>query len=234
MARLRVGTSGYAYKEWKGSFYPEKLPAAGMLGFYAERFPTVEINHSFYRMPTEKILDGWASGVPTGFQFALKLNQKITHIQRLKNCEDLLRRFLEVSSILAQDDRLGPVLVQLPPNFRADLPRLDAFLQLRPRAIRFALEVRHVSWHTDEFYELLRRHQTALCLAETDEDTPPDLTTTDFTYLRLRRESYTPKQLAAWKKRMDDWVAGGVDVFAYIKHEDAGKAPAYARRLLET
>lgn len=231
MAELRVGTSGYSYKEWKGSFYPEKLPAGEMLRFYASHFPTVEINHTFYRMPTEKVLESWMAAVPADFQFALKLNQKITHIQKLQNCEDTLKRFLEVASVLAGEKRLGPVLVQLPPSFRADLEQLEAFLRLRPPAFRFALEVRHPSWHTEETYSLLRRHGTALCLAETDKTAAPLVLTADFTYVRLRRESYTGKQLVAWKKRFQQWRAAGIDVYAYVKHEEAGKAPVYAHKL---
>src|SRR3989441_2184264 len=160
--QLRAGTSGYAYKEWKGSFYPEKLPDREMLRFYSQHFSTVEINHSFYRMPTERLLVQWAECVPGGFQFALKANQQITHIQKLRNCESTLKRFLEAASILGDGDHLGPILVQLPPTFRADIDGLEEFLKLRPRAFRFALEVRHSSWHSDETYALLRQYQTAL------------------------------------------------------------------------
>jgi len=233
-AALRVGTSGYAYKPWKGPFYPEKLPDKEMLGFYGQHFPTVEINNTFYRMPTERLLTGWAAQVPASFQFALKVNQQITHIQRLCGVEATLKRFLEVSSLLANEGRLGPILVQLPPNFRADLALLDEFLALRPPAFRFACEFRHPTWYTDDTYSLLRRHGVALCLAETEEDTPPDILTADFVYARLRRESYTPKQLRTWKERFDNWVSQGIDVYAFLKHEDAGKAPAWARRLLES
>src|SRR5437899_10236528 len=146
--QLLVGTSGYSYKQWKGSFYPEKLPDREMLSFYAKQFATVEINHSFYRMPTENVLLQWAQTVPEGFKFALKANQQITHIQKLRNCESTLKRFLEAASILGDGDHLGPILVQLPPTFRADLNGLEEFLKLRPRAFRFALEVRHSSWHS--------------------------------------------------------------------------------------
>src|SRR3989475_12464151 len=183
--RLRACTSGYAYKEWKGSFYPEKLPDREMLRFYSQHFSTVEINHSFYRMPTERLLVQWAECVPGGFQFALKANQQITHIQRLRNCESTLKRFLEVASVLSEGGHLGPILVQLPPNFKCDRPLLEDFLKLRPNAFRFAFEVRHASWHAEETYALLRRHSTALCLAETDEQTPPDVLTAEFTYVRL-------------------------------------------------
>ncbi|HET6931203.1 MAG TPA: DUF72 domain-containing protein, partial [Candidatus Acidoferrum sp.] len=140
--QLRVGTSGYSYKQWKGSFYPEKLPDREMLSFYSGQFKTVEINHSFYRMPTESVLLQWAKSVPEGFKFALKANQQITHIKRLRGCEETLKRFLEVASVLNDGDHLGPVLVQLPPNFKFDQPLLEDFLALRPQAFLFAFEVR--------------------------------------------------------------------------------------------
>jgi len=227
-----VGTSGYSYKEWKGKFYPEKLPDKEMLRFYSEQFSTVEINHSFYRMPTENLLVQWAKTVPEGFRFALKANQQITHIKRLRNSQDTLKRFLEVASVLNDGDHLGPILVQLPPTFKFDQPLLEEFLALRPPAFLFAFEVRHPSWYTEETYAVLRRHNTALCLSETDKQTPPDVITAPFTYARLRLENYTPKQLKAWRKRFDVWLAQGVDVYVYCKHEDAGKAPAYARQIL--
>lgn len=203
-----------------------------MLSFYSQQFPTVEINHSFYRMPTENLLLQWAQSVPPGFRFALKANQKITHIQRLRNCESTLKRFLEVASVLLEGDHLGPILVQLPPNFKCDHALLAEFLALRPTAFMFAFEVRHASWYTEQTYEILRQHKTALCIAETDEQVPPEMLTTDFTYMRLRREDYAAKELAAWRKRFDEWTGQGVDVYAYFKHEDAGKAPAFARKLL--
>lgn len=232
MAQLRVGTSGYAYKEWKGSFYPKKLADREMLRFYSRHFPTVEINNTFYRMPTESLVEKWAGEVPEGFAFSLKAAQKITHVQRLRDCESTVLRFLEAASVLSGERRLGPVLFQLPPTFRADLNALEGLLQLRPAAFRFALEVRHPSWHTQATYDLLRKHETALCLAETDKETPPLVLTADFAYVRLRREAYTPRQLATWKQRLAEWVKSGIDVYAYLKHEEAGRAPAYARRLL--
>ena len=204
-AKLHVGTSGYSYKQWKGSFY---------------------------RMPTESVLLGWAKSVPEGFRFALKANQQITHIKRLRDCESTLKRFLEVASVLNDGDHLGPVLVQLPPNFKFDQLLLEEFLALRPPAFQFAFEVRHASWYTEETYATLRKHNVALCLAETEKQTPPDVLTADFTYVRLRMENYTPAQLATWKKRFDAWLKQGIDVFTYCKHEDEGKAPAYARQLL--
>lgn len=203
-----------------------------MLSFYAQQFPTVEINYTFYRMPTESTLLNMAKSVPEGFRMALKANQKITHIQRLRGCEATLKRFLEVASVLNEGSHLGPILVQLPPNFKFDRPLLEDFLALRPNAFLFAFEVRHASWYTEETYELLRRHQTALVLSETDKQTPPEVITAGFTYARLRLENYTAKQISAWRKRFDTWLAQGTDVYVYFKHEDAGKAPAYARQLI--
>jgi uncharacterized protein YecE (DUF72 family) len=203
-----------------------------MLSFYGKQFSTVEINHSFYRMPTESVLLGWAKDVPQGFRFALKANQKITHIQRLRNCGETLKRFLEVASVLNDGEHLGPVLVQLPPNFKYDQPLLEEFLSLRPPAFQFAFEVRHASWYTEETYATLRKYNVALCLAETEDYTPEEILTADFTYVRLRKEDYTPKELSVWKKRFDGWLKQGIDIFAYCKHEDEGKAPAYARQIL--
>lgn len=204
-----------------------------MLAFYAKQFSTVEINHSFYRMPTEKILSNWASQVPEGFQFALKANQQITHIKRLRDCGEILKRFLEVSSVLQEGNHLGPILVQLPPTFKFDKPLLEEFLAMRPSAFRFAFEVRHASWYTEETYAVLRNLGTALCIAQSEkDDSPPEILTADFTYVRLRREDYTPKQVNEWRKKFDRWLADGVDVYVYFKHEDEGKAPNLARQLL--
>ena len=203
-----------------------------MLSFYAKQFATVEINNTFYRMPTENLLQQWAQQVPPGFRFALKANQQITHIKRLRNCESALKRFVEVANVLVEGEHLGPILVQLPPNFKCDLALLAEFLALRPPAFRFAFEVRHASWYAEETYDMLRQHQTALCIAETEEQAPPEVLTADFTYARLRRENYTPKEIAAWRKRFDEWTGQGIDVYVYFKHEDEGKAPALARRLL--
>jgi uncharacterized protein YecE (DUF72 family) len=232
IGKLHVGTSGYAYKPWKGTFYPEKLPDKEMLKFYATQLSTVEINYSFYQMPKESVLEGWAASVPDGFQFALKANQKITHVARLRNCESTLKRFLEVASVLQEGNHLGPILVQLPPNFKFDAVLLAEFLAMRPTSFRFAFEVRHASWYAEATYDLLRKHGTALCLAETDDFAPPDILTAGFVYVRLRREEYSPRELSAWRKRFDTWTNGGVDVYVYVKHEDAGKGPKYARQLL--
>jgi len=232
MAELRVGTSGYAYKQWKGSFYPAKLPDKEMLSFYGTQFRTVEINHSFYRMPVESMVAKWGEQVPEGFQFAIKLNQKITHIQKLRGAAANLKSFLAAVSVLQPQQKLGPILVQVPPTFKADAVVLDEFLGQRPTAFRFAFEVRHPSWHSEETYALLRRHETALVMAETDKEPAPQALTANFAYLRLRKENYTQQELAAWRARIAAWVAQGIDVFVYLKHEDEGKAPQFARELL--
>lgn len=234
MPELRVGTSGYAYKPWKGTFYPEKLPDKDMLSFYSRHFRTVEINHSFYRMPVESMVAKWGEQVPEGFQFAIKLNQKITHILKLRNAAGILKSFLTAVSVLQPASKLGPILVQVPPTFKADAPVLDEFLSLRPRAFRFAFEVRHASWHTGETYALLQRHETALVMAETDKEPATEALTAPFLYLRLRKENYTAKELASWRNRIRKWLEQGLDVFAYLKHEDEGKAPQIARQLLDS
>lgn len=234
MAQLRVGTSGFAYKPWKGAFYPADLPDDEMLRYYAGQFSSVEINSTYYRFPTEAMLVKWAQSVPADFQFALKANQRITHIKMLRDAEATMRSFMQIVSVLNEGARLGPILVQLPPWFRADGAVLEEFLKVRPPAFRFALEVRHASWYTDETYEILRRYQTALCLAETDDFTPPDVVTADFVYLRLRRDDkeYSDAELAAWRARFDAWVAQGLDVYAYFKHEESAKGTDYAFRVL--
>lgn len=232
MAELRVGTSGFAYKPWKGVFYPADLPDDEMLRYYAGQFSSVEVNSTYYRFPTETMLLKWAQMVPAGFQFAFKANQRITHIKMLRDAEATMKSFMQVVSVLGT--QLGPILVQLPPWFKADNAVLEEFLKVRPPAFRFALEVRHASWYTEETYEILRRYQTALCLAETDDFIPPDVVTADFVYLRLRRDDkeYSRGELGAWRARFDAWVAKGLDVYAYFKHEESAKGADYAYQVL--
>jgi uncharacterized protein YecE (DUF72 family) len=222
--RVAVGTSGYAYKEWKGSFYPEKLAQDKMLGFYGERFDTVEINNTFYRMPSEKVLANWATQVPDGFRFVLKASQRITHFKRLQDAGEELSYFLRTSSTLGP--RLGPTLFQLPPNFKKDLPRLVAFLDLLPQHWRAAVEFRHASWHEEETYTALRDHQVALCSADAEGDEAPVVPTAGWGYLRLRREQYEPADIARWAERVlaQPWD----EAFVFFKHEDAGTGPKLA------
>ncbi len=227
---LYVGTSGYSYKEWKGTFYPRDLPAGQMLRFYSEHFRTAEINNTFYRLPTPSVLQAWAADVPADFRFALKAPQTITHRRRLKNAGDSVAQFLEVAAALKK--RLGPLLFQLPPNFKKDLSRLRDFLALLPAKRRVAFEFRHPSWFDPEVFGLLRAHPAALCLAEAENDLEvPFVATADWGYLRLRRPDYSAAELKKWVKRLrqQDWR----DVFVFFKHEDEGKGPRMAKRFLE-
>ncbi|HMC65488.1 MAG TPA: DUF72 domain-containing protein, partial [Gemmataceae bacterium] len=214
---MLVGTSGYSYKEWKGSFYPEDLSEKKMLRYYGERFRTVEINNTFYRMPSEKMLTGWASEVPEGFSFVIKASQRITHHQKLKDVDDSLAYLLKVCAAL--EHRLGPILFQLPPFFRKDVPRLRDFCALLPKDCRAAFEFRHASWFDDEVYGVLRDKQAALCIAEADDDLEvPFVSTAKWGYLRLRRPDYGDAELTAWVKKVRD--AAWDDAFVFFKHED--------------
>ena len=226
-----VGTSGYSYKEWKGTFYPADLPAAKMLPFYAQHFGSVEINNTFYRMPEVKTVEKWAGEVPDGFKFVLKAPQRITHQKKLAGVEDEVRYFLEVASVLGP--KLGPLLFQLPPYLRKEIDKLRGFLSLIPHGWRIALEVRHDSWLDDEVYALLREHDVPLCLSDTDEVTDPDtliVKTASWAYLRLRRTDYSDEQLAAWARRIE--AQSWSDTYVFFKHEDEGKGPAFAKRFL--
>jgi uncharacterized protein YecE (DUF72 family) len=223
----RIGTSGYSYKEWKGSFYPPDMKPEGMLAFYTRAFRTVEINNTFYRMPTDKVVAGWADEAPQGFSFVLKAPQRISHQLRLKGVQDAWRTFLRAASELGP--KQGPLLVQLPPNFKKDLPRLEAFLSLVPAAVKTALEFRHDSWFSDDVFEALKSRGIALCTADTDEGTTPLVRTADWGYLRLRGTEYAAEELASWVNRIG--AQGWSDAWVFFKHEDEGKGPALAHRL---
>ncbi|HTZ51640.1 MAG TPA: DUF72 domain-containing protein [Spirochaetia bacterium] len=224
--QLRIGTSGYSYKEWKGSFYPEGLKAADMLAFYARNLGTVEINATFYRLPTRKLVEGWASQVPDGFRFVLKVSQKITHFKRLKGVEEETSFLVECASLMG--DKLGALLVQIPPNFKRDDERLAAFLSLLPGGMKAALEVRNESWHSPEVYQLLEQRGVALVFSQTDEEPEPRVVrTAPWGYLRLRKMSYTPQELTEWSKRIAD--TGWDEAFVFFKHEQI--APDLAEKL---
>jgi uncharacterized protein YecE (DUF72 family) len=228
--RVLTGTSGYSYAEWKGNFYPEKIAAKDMLRFYGQRFPTVEINNTFYRMPKEELLQGWAEQVPASFTFVIKASQRITHIKRLKECDELLTLLFRVTATLGA--RLGPLLFQLPPNFRKDVPRLQDFFDAMPERRRVAVEFRHASWFDDEVYQTLRGHGAALCVADTGEEPAvPLVATTDWGYLRLRREDFSDQDLRDWARRIREqpWS----DAYVFLKHEEEGKGPKLAARLME-
>jgi uncharacterized protein YecE (DUF72 family) len=228
---ILVGTSGYNYPEWKGTFYPEKLPAAKMLPYYAGRFPTVEINYTFYRLPTAKILDGWTAVTPSHFTFTLKAPRRITHDARLRSCGPLVSSFCEVAGTLG--DRLGVLLFQLPPSFRKDLAIFDGFLEMLPRNIRAAFEFRHDSWHADEVFERLRARNLALCIADSERIHTPVITTADYGYFRLRDEGYREADLAAWARTIRDHAGRWRDAFVYFKHEEQGKGPEFASLLMK-
>jgi uncharacterized protein YecE (DUF72 family) len=227
---LYVGTSGYAYKEWKGSFYPHDLPAARMLRYYGERFRTVEINNTFYRMPSAALLETWAAEVPAGFRFVLKASQRITHQQRLQDADDAVGYLFDVAGVLKA--RLGALLFQLPPNLKKDVPRLQAFLDLLPPQRRVAFEFRHASWFTDEIFALLRENHAALCIADAEGELDvPCVATADWGYLRLRRPDYDDAALRQWAHQVRE--QGWQEAFVFFKHEEAGRGPQLARRFVE-
>jgi uncharacterized protein YecE (DUF72 family) len=227
---LYVGTSGYSYKPWKGKFYPAKLPDKQMLRYYGEHFRTVEINNTFRGLPEPSAFEAWARDVDSKFRFALKAPQRITHIKRLKDVVDSVSQLFEVAATLKK--RLGPVLFQLPPNFKKDVPRLGAFLSLLPPKRRVAFEFRHPTWFNDEVFELLREHKSALCIADADDDLKvPFVATADWGYLRLRRPSYSAASLKKWVKRVGEQAWR--DAFVFFKHEDEAHGPVLAKRFLE-
>jgi uncharacterized protein YecE (DUF72 family) len=228
--RFFVGTSGYSYKEWKGSFYPEKLPQKEMLSYYAGRFSTVEIKNTFYRMPKASVVKSWAAQVPAGFRFVLKAPQNITHFKRLKSARVGTAQLLRAASALK--DRCGPLFFQLPPNFKKDVPRLEAFLGLVGDRAQVAFEFRHASWFDREVFDCLRAHSCALCNADTDESPTADLVSTaGWGYVRLRRKTYSDYGLRKWIKRLrsQPWD----EAYVLFKHEDTGSGPKFAARFLE-
>jgi uncharacterized protein YecE (DUF72 family) len=227
---LFVGTSGYSYKEWKGSFYPEDLPAKEMLSYYSRRLPAVEINNTFYRLPQPSMIENWKEQVPEDFRFSIKATQRITHIKRLKNCAEETKFLIETASLL--EERLGVVLFQLPPNSKKDLERLREFLDCLPAATRVAFEFRNESWLDDETFNLLGAKNSALVVSDTDEKPLASITrTADWGYLRLRRTSYAKKDLSEWMRRVQgqEWK----DAFVFFKHEDEGVGPKLAAQFLK-
>jgi uncharacterized protein YecE (DUF72 family) len=226
--QVLVGTSGFAYKEWKGPFYPAKIRAEEMLGYYASRFGTVEINNTFYRMPEEALLAQWAGRVPPSFVFAFKLPRRITHIKRLHDAEGDLAEFVRRTAVLGA--RVGPLLVQLPPFAKLDQAALEQFLAVLPRDRRFAFEFRHDSWLCDAVYSALHAAGAMLCVAETEDRAVPLIATAGSGYLRLRSLAYQDRDLQAWAERI---AAQAWDrVFVYFKHEDQALGPQFAARFL--
>jgi len=228
--KFLVGTSGYSYREWKGSFYPEKLPAEEMLSYYARHFPVVEINSSFKSVPTQQVLKAWMSQVPESFQFGLKAPEAITHRRRLKECAEEVQHFLKAAAFLKQ--RRGPLLFQLPPNFKKDVLRLKDFLKLLGKDSFAAFEFRHASWFDAEVFDSLRKHRCALCVADAEELPKTDLVdTAGWGYVRLRREKYARKDLKTWVERMKSqpWT----EAYVFFKHEDTGSGPKLGTQFME-
>ena len=231
MAKIYAGTSGWAYASWKPDFYPAKLASAKFLSYYATRLNSVEVNYTFRSKVTGKLLAGWIAATPVDFKFAVKAHQSITHIKRLRGASKLTSDFLASLKPLREAGRLGPVLFQLPPNFKCDLARLEEFLERLPRDTRAAIEFRHVSWFTDDVYDRLGRANVALCQAESEKLETPDVATADFAYFRLRKEKYSAGARKVVSKRVQDAALRG-DVFVYFKHEDTPDGALYAESLL--
>jgi uncharacterized protein YecE (DUF72 family) len=227
--RVVAGTSGFAYKEWRGSFYPEGMKEEAMLPFYAERFRTVEMNNTFYRLPNEKTLRHWEEQVPPDFTFAMKASRAITHMKRLKDAGDATAYLFRITALLGE--RRGPILFGLPANLKKDVDRLNAFLDLVPTDARVAFEFRHESWYDDDTFDALRARGVALCIAHDDEQEAPFVATAPFGYLRLRRAEYSAEDIDGWAERVraQSWS----DAFVYFKHEDAATGPAFAAAFLE-
>ncbi len=232
MGTLYAGTSGWSYPSWKPKFYPEKLSPKKFLNCYSSRLNSVEVNYTFRRFPTEKLLRGWLEETPRHFKFAVKANQKITHVSRLRNVADFTMDFMKALQPLDEGGRLACVLFQLPPFLKRDVPLLEEFLAALPRAIRAAFEFRHESWFSDDVYQTLRAANAALCEAESEKMETPDVTTADFAYMRLRKESYSAKELQRIRARVDGLRRSG-DAFVYFKHEETPEGALCAERLLE-
>lgn len=226
---LYVGTSGFAYPSWKGSFYPSAIRTRDMLAHYAGQFRSVEINYTFRKQPTDEVVLAWRDGVPDGFVFALKAHQRITHWARLGGADEQVARFLDTARLLGS--KLGPILVQCPPTLAFDRQLLESFLANLPSAFRYAFEFRHPSWEAAR--PIIRERGAAWCVSETDETavTGDPLHGEPFGYLRLRRTMYGRDRLVSWGRRIQQAVDAGLDVFCYFKHEEGGAGPRFARRL---
>jgi uncharacterized protein YecE (DUF72 family) len=232
MAQLFVGTSGWAYPTWKPDFYPAKLAQKKFLEHYATQLNTVEVNFTFRQLVKESTILNWIAQTPASFRFGVKAHQVITHIKRLKGTEDFLPRFLATIEPLANAGKLGPVLFQLPPNLKADVGLLKDFLAVVPRGLPSAFEFRHDSWFADSTWEILKSRGVALCIAETEERTTPDVVTGPFAYYRFRKPSYTEEERRGMVARIGEHMAAGRDVFAYFKHEETPEGALYAVDLL--
>jgi uncharacterized protein YecE (DUF72 family) len=234
MAQLFAGTSGWAYPNWKPAFYPEKLAQKKFLGYYATQLNTVEVNFTFRQLVKETTIQNWLKETPDHFRFALKAHQVITHIKRLKGTADFVPRFLATIEPVAAAGKLAAVLFQLPPNLKFDAELLRDFLETLPRTVPSAFEFRHESWFVDATWDLLRSKGAAVCVAETETRTTPDIVTADFFYYRFRKPTYTADERRAMLERIEQHVAAGRNVYAYFKHEETPEGASYAAELLKS
>lgn len=232
MATIYAGTSGWAYPSWKPAFYPAKLASKKFLEYYGTRLNSVEVNYTFRRFATEKLLAGWIAVTPAHFQFTVKAHQNITHVKRLRDAAEFTRSFLGSLQPLAEAGKLGCVLFQLPPFLKSDAALLQEFLAVLPNQVRCAFEFRHASWFTEEIYALLRGANAALCLAESEKLVVPEVETADFVYFRLRKQEYSPAERKALQEKVGRLTAANKDVYVYFKHEDTPEGAHYAEELL--
>jgi uncharacterized protein YecE (DUF72 family) len=222
MTKFWVGVSGFSYASWKGTFYPDKTPADKMLEAYSNRLNSVEINSTFYHMPTPSMTSKWTNATHRDFRFSFKVNRKITHFMKLKNTKTELDIFLK--GLKPLEGKVGCVLVQLPPYMKQDYGTLESFLQQKPKAIRFAVELRHASWFGGRLKELLRQNNVALCVADTEDMEPVFEKTATFCYARLRHARYSQSELKTWSKKLLDFGGNSSDCFVYFMHDETGEA----------
>jgi uncharacterized protein YecE (DUF72 family) len=234
MSQIYAGTSGWAYPNWKPDFYPAKLAQKNFLNYYATQLNTVEVNFTFRQLVKESTPMNWLRATPAHFRFGVKAHQMITHIKRLKGAEDFVRRFLATIEPLAAANKLAAVLFQLPPNLKADAELLKDFLAMLPRTVPMAFEFRHESWFTDSTWELLKSNKAAVCVAETETMTTPDVATGEFAYYRFRKPTYTGEERRVMLDRIEQHVAAGRNVYAYFKHEETPEGVLYAAELLRS
>jgi uncharacterized protein YecE (DUF72 family) len=232
MPQLFAGTSGWAYPSWKPDFYPAKLAQKNFLSHYATQLNTVEVNFTFRQLVKETTIQNWIQATPPHFRLGVKAHQVITHIKRLKGTEDFVPRFLSTIEPLAAAGKLGPVLFQLPPNLKADTTLLKDFLAILPRTVPVAFEFRNASWFTESTWDLLRSHQAAVCVAETETMTTPDVVTAAFVYYRFRKPNYSGDERGSMIDRIRAHIASGREVFAYFKHEETPEGALYAVQML--
>jgi uncharacterized protein YecE (DUF72 family) len=232
VGKVYAGTSGWAYSSWRPKFYPAKLSSKKFLDYYATRLNSVEVNYTFRTFPTPELLAGWIEATPSEFKFAFKAHQRITHFKRLRDVAETTKEFLDVLRPLRNAGKLGPVLFQLPGNFKCNTPLLKNFLKALPRGTQAAFEFRNASWFCEDVYDMLRKKNVALCLAESEDLETPNVMTADFSYLRLRKDAYSPKARRQVSKRVARLARKG-DVFAYFKHEETPEGALYAEELLK-